>query len=264
LDFVPEAGWACLRELFGAAEQEVEGTSTADAVRLLDGLLVEEPGGSIAPGKAITLTATDRDRLLATIYINTFGTRVVNILRCTQCGKPFDVDFSLPELMAFLSPQALESAVERLPDGVFRMADGIRFRLPTGEDECAVLGMPASDAKTALLRRCLVDGESAVPLDGGMKEAVQTVMETLAPILDSDVETQCPECGQVQVAHFDIQHYLLSALHQERSQLAHEIHRLASAYGWSLTEILCLPRHQRKSLVTLIEAERSGRRRILQ
>ncbi len=79
---------------------------------------------------------------------------------------------------------------------------------------------------------------------------VQETLEAIAPTLDIELDTVCAECGTHHPAHFDIQYYLLSALQQDRPTLNHEIHLLASTYGWSLNEILGLPRSQRRSLVT--------------
>lgn len=261
LHFVPGGGWACLREISGVEEQAVEGAATVDAIRLLNGLLVAT-AGALDPGSASMLTAADRDRLLAAVYLRTYGPRVDGTVRCLRCEAPFDLDFSLAELQAMMraagkaaegqAGSTPETGPDPLPDGNFRLASGRRFRLPTGEDECRVAGLPPEEAEEALLRRCLMgDGSGA----DGEAEEVEAAMEAAAPILDLDLDARCPECGAEQRVHFDLQHYLLKALYSERSQLAWEIHRLAAAYGWSLSEILGLPRSQRRSLVNLAEAE---------
>jgi hypothetical protein len=41
----------------------------------------------------------------------------------------------------------------------------------------------------------------------------------------------------------------------DRRQLVQEIHLLASAYGWSLSEILNLTRGQRRAFVALVDAD---------
>jgi hypothetical protein len=48
---------------------------------------------------------------------------------------------------------------------------------------------------------------------------------------------------------------MASAFRRERPLLDREMHRLAVAYRWSLDDILSLPRTQRRSLVSLAEAE---------
>lgn len=264
LNFTPQSDWACLREISGREETAVAGTGTVDAIQLVDGVLVAVHNGELEPGRAAQLTAADRDRLLAAIYTAAFGARVAGTLCCRRCGELFDIDFSLEELTAHLwendrepASKGLDEPLEPLPDGLYALPDGTRFRLPTGEDECAVLGLPPVQARQALLTRCLTDGSTHLEPEDELSQAVQAAMTSLAPTLDLELDAACSECGELQPVHFDIQHYLLTSLLQERSQLAQEIHRLASAYGWSLNEILSLPRSRRRSLVDLIEAERS-------
>lgn len=271
LHFAPQVGWACLRELTGSDELAVMGTGAADAIRLVDGALVADSGGALEPGGASRLTASDRDRLLAAIYIDTYGSRIAGALSCRDCGKLFDTDFSLNALVAHLwqkeegpSGELKDLDVENRGDGFFEIPDGTVFRLPTGEDESAVAGLPPEEAARELLTACLSDKGANGDLDQGRHEAVQAAMAALAPILDLDLEARCWACGEPQSVHFDLQHYLLSALLQERDWLMQEIHRVAGAYGWRLEEILSLPRSRRRMLAALIEAERTvGRRELI-
>lgn len=245
-----------LRELTGFDEQSISGVDTATAINLLDRLLVRAPGSSAEEFNAAKLTASQRDRLLAAVYERNFGPRIESTLRCTLCGELFDLTFSLENLLAALSASASSSFADVRPDGTFSFPNGVRFRLPTGEDEMAVAGLSPEDAERELLERCVIEPENIVDL-----EAVQQAMEEVAPILDLDLDAQCPECGGKQSVHFDVQFYLLRALEQERKQMAREVHRLAIAYGWSLNEILGLFRSQRRAFVELIEADLSVQRR---
>lgn len=256
LSFVQTGVGIWLRELSGREEQAVRGTTLVDALRLLDGVLAEQPGRRAGPSMAASLTAADRDRLLAMVYLRTYGPQIRCTLRCTRCRSPFKIHFSLHDLLAFLDPDEKDlQGLERLADGSFQLQDGRHFRLPTGEDECAVFDLPPAEAEKALLQRCLIEEGD---LAESAESSVQAAMETVAPLVDLVLDAYCPECGTEQSVHFDIQHYLLSALLQERRQLAVEVHRLASVYGWSLNEILDLPRSQRRALVELIESERSS------
>lgn len=245
-----------LRELNGFDEQSIRGLDTATAIGLLDRLMVNAPGYSAEELKAARLTASERDRLLAAVYERTFGSRIDSTMPCTLCGEIFDLSFTIEKLLAVLSASASSSSAELRPDGTFRLPNGVRFRLPTGEDEMAIAGLSLVDAESALLERCLIEPENSVNL-----EAVQKAMEEVAPILDLDLDAQCPECGGKQSVHFDVQYYLLRALEQERRQMAREVHRLAIAYGWSLNEILGLFRSQRRAFVELIEADIPAPRR---
>lgn len=239
-----------LRELNGFDEQSVCRTDTATAISLLDRLLMRGPGSVSEDFKAIDLTASERDRLLACVYEQTFGPRIESTSRCSFCESPFDLTFTIESLLAAFDPVASQSAAKPEPGGAFHLPDGLRFRLPTGADELAAAGLPLEEAELVLLQRCVLEPEKDIDV-----EAVQQAMADIAPVLDVDIDAQCPECGGKQSVRFDVQFYLLRALEQQRKQIAREVHRLAVAYGWSLNEILGLSRSQRKAFVEFIEAE---------
>ena len=250
LHFLPGSPWAALRELCGADEQSVSGTGAVDAIRLVDRLLVQTPGTGIGPGNAKKLTTADRDRLLAAIYTHTYGACIKSTVDCHKCKAAFDLDFSLEELVDHLYANTDNVNLEKDADGMFKLAGGPGFRLPTGEDEYRVLGLPAEKAEAELLARCIKNTGTK-----GKQKKLQDTMKALAPIVDIDMNAQCPQCQYNQKVHFDIQFYLLSSIIQERNRVNREIHCLAYAYGWGLQEILHLPRGSRKTLVRLIEAE---------
>ena len=244
--------WAKLRPLTGEDELAVDPGEPAAGDALLERLLVAATAAAptIGPGSVPALSVADRDRLLAAVYRAQFGDLVEGVVRCARCAEPFEFGFSLDELAAGLV--AGEPFPVQGPDarGYYQLGDGTRFRPPTGRDLEAVAEMPAGEAADALLARC-VD----TPSNDFDRAAVQVAMERLAPILNLDVDTECPHCGAVQVAAFDIERHLLGSLAQERRFLTHEVHRLAAAYGWGLAEILRMDRDDRRTLVRRVEAE---------
>jgi hypothetical protein len=134
--------------------------------------------------------------------------------------------------------------------GTFKLgAKGI-FRLPTGQDELAIQGLSRGEAEKVLLSRCVVEGDPDL-----LGEEVLAALEDLAPVGGVEIEARCPECQHTQSAYFDLQTYLLRALAQERPRLLRESHLLATTYGWSLQEILGLPRSQRRAFVELIQSD---------
>jgi hypothetical protein len=192
----------------------------------------------------LQLTVFERDRLLALIYSRSYGERIDSTLKCTACSKPFDISFSLQDLACHSAP----AAVSAVGDGSFRMQGGVRFRLPTGEDEVSVQHLSGPEALRELLRRCVMEAPAELDV-----AAVQDAMEAVAPVLDIDINTTCPECGVAARVRFDLQSYLLQSIAQDRRRLWRETHVLATSYKWSLQEILGLPREDRRTLVSLIE-----------
>jgi hypothetical protein len=239
----------------GHDEECVQGTDTITAIQLLDRLLVTGEGNHTASIRAIDLIAADRDRLLAQVYMRTYGHRLESTVQCSHCGEPFDLEFSLQELLDSLQAEARTMDIQEEPGGIYRMPDGRRFRLPTGEDECAVWHLPAEETERELMARCLVEGDMVAE-----PEVVQQAMQEVAPVLDLDLGARCPTCEETQSVHFDIQAYLLTALMSEREHTAQQVHLLASAYAWTLQEILSLSRSQRRRYAALIRAEYSAPR----
>jgi hypothetical protein len=243
------ANWpqAWLRELTGIEEQSVAGTDVAAAIALIDRLLVP---GHRADAAAHTLVSADRDRLLAAVYQTTYGDRIKSTVECAACEAPYDMDFSLAGLVDHTYASTAISTVAQQPDGSYLLGSGLHLRLPTGTDELAVMGQDEATATAQLLARCLVQGD----LKAAESEA-QEMLAAIAPMLQTEMAASCPECGHGMSVLFDMQTYLLQSLLQDQERLGWEVHRLATAYKWSLQEILQLPRSTRKRYTALIETE---------
>jgi hypothetical protein len=251
LRFAGASRIARLRELTGRDEYAVSGASTANAIDLLAALIKSIPTGETGPLNAVDLVAADRDRLLASIYENAFGDRIESTLTCARCGEPFDLHFSLRQLIESVDKRTSIGDWKPLGDGRFEAVGGPSFRLPTGRDELAVVGLASDEVESLLLSRCAEGGEWPQG-----RVAFEELLERVAPLLDLELAARCAECSHPHTIQFDIQSYVLGAIAGERRRLLAEINRIASAYGWSLDEILSLTRSDRRQLVELIENER--------
>lgn len=258
LRFQPGTPTVSLRSLTGHAERGVRDVSTACAVDLLE-QLVEWPTGTMPQTRE--LTAPDRDRLLAAIYQGSFGGKIASTARCTACSSPFDLSFLLEDLLTAQERSAAAGSARALPDGTFVTASGLRFRLPTAREEIELAMLPAEQGPHAIAARCVLHPDINGNPTQDLLDELESVLEEVAPPLDLDISTSCPECNAPQTAHFDLQFYLLRAIEQQRNQMVCDVHRIASAYGWHLDEILGLERTERRALVQLIEGELPTRRR---
>jgi hypothetical protein len=232
-------GWVEFRPLTGHDERSIEGVSLLDALTLIDRLNSGHPNALIGQGQAALLIAAVRDRALAGIYTQNYGDLILSTPVCAQCDERYDLSFSLPDLLkayAMTAPPA---------DGVYQTAAGLRFRLPTGADELAVMGWPPEAARQELLKRCALSENT---------EGLEAAMEAAAPLLNTELQAACPECGTVQIAGFDMGTYLLRRLLSDKERLPNEIHTLAIAYGWGHQDILSLTRAERRRYIALIEA----------
>lgn len=239
-------GCVFVRPLRGDDEESVVDADTWSAIALVDRLLVDVAGAACGPGQAATLAAADRDRVLAAVYRAELGDRVASTVSCPACAAQFDLDFRLSALCAAIQPEVAAAGA----GGRYRLADGTELRVPTGADELAAA--LSSDPERTLAARCRLSGDAD-------DATIAAALEQVAPLMSTELDAVCPECGHAHLVRFDVQPFLLARLLAERDQRATEIHRLARGYGWSLSEILSLPRGRRRAYVELIEREQGGR-----
>lgn len=251
LKYASAGDFVYVRELTGHDELSVTETGTVEAIQLLDRLLVDGHETALIPGQADEIATADRDWLLAHIYRLTYGTKIESTISCTACSSFIDLNFNLDDLLAFIQSKTPDMSVKQVDKGIFELHDGSRFRLPRGKDECTIMGLSPDMAEKRLLERCLIHTSP----NGDTEEQLQTVMGQVAPVIETEMAAECPDCGKQQMIYFDIQSFLLSALIRERKQITMEIHRLAMAYHWNHNDILSLPRSLRRMYLSFVIAE---------
>ncbi len=252
----------------GLHEFGLRDTSSSSVVSLLRGLWLEPEGHDSGE-----LALPAREELLFHLYRSVYGDRILSSLRCERCEEPYDLSFSVAELLAScqapsggsleaVTGDAFDEDVRVEPaetTGWYRIGRGPEFRLPTGQDENSI----AEHGADALIESC-VKGDKGAGTNGLGKDkfgrALAAAIGALSPILDIHLEARCPHCSTPRSVPFSMQHYLLRSILNDRPLLLQEIHYLASTYGWSLDSILSLTRADRKSLAALVSEERAKER----
>ncbi|TVS00164.1 MAG: hypothetical protein EA406_01245 [Rhodospirillales bacterium] len=236
-----------INDLQGSAEWQIVGRQ-GDGARLAGFLIGEDEVERMPVG--------ERDRLLAQVYEELFGRRILASRRCGHCDEPYDLDFVLADVVAAVAATPQPPEVHRVrDDGRAELASGHVLSAPTHADENAVADLTLEDAEAELLERCIDRSSAHGPLD---PETAAAVLEWLSPVVDLDLLGTCPECGVAETTRFSLEHYLVRALAQERTQLLREVHLLAATYGWSRGAVLELARRDRRHLAALVEAERNA------
>lgn len=209
-----------------------------DAAGLLRRLAL--PGAGLVSGDAVDgLTLGDRDRALAALFVSLYGAAVLADSVCSACGATYEIRFDLADLAASRHP---DGSAEGDPPAI-RIGDS-RLRLPVIGD---LAGTPES-----LLQRLTHSGP--VPA----AEAASPAIEAADPALELDLSGTCPDCGAMQAAPFSISRFLEAALRRDRAFLLREVHLIASAYHWPLSEILGLARQDRQGFARLLIGEREA------
>lgn len=243
-----------LRPLTGREEMWLTHYAGAPAAplvtRLLSSCLVQI--GDMPASRPLTqrLLVGDRDFLVLQLRRITLGAQVSAVVVCPACGKNMDMDFSILDVPVDHRPQT--ATTHRLMvEQSAGPARTVQFRLPTGADQEAVLGLAVEVAVETLLDRCLVDtaGESLSP---EQRSAVIEAMDALAPQLDLEFDLSCPECSHAFLTPFDMTAFFLQEMRANSTQLLREIHYLALYYHWSEAEILGLTRSRRRRYLALL------------
>jgi hypothetical protein len=175
----------------------------------------------------------------------TLGQGVSAVVTCPACAQRMDVDFEADAVPVTQRPQTAETHPVDLGGRV------LSFRLPTGADQEAALGLDEPDAVTLLLDRCLV-GATAADLSAADRTTVIETMGRTAPRVDVELDLVCPECEHAFLLDFDLTAFVIEEMRTNARQLLREVHTLAFYYHWSEPDVLNLRRDRRRSYLSLL------------
>jgi hypothetical protein len=192
----------------------------------------------------------DRDYLMLQLRHLTLGDEFQAVFLCPACHAKMDVTIQAGEIPVERRPQTAACYTLELP-ATGPAGRAVRFRLPTGADQEAVLGMDLQSSVAALLNRCILDDGGAA-LSSEEREAVVEAMDQLAPQLEVELDLTCPECAHAFLAPFDPITFFFQEMRINGDQLLREIHFLALYYHWSEAEILGLRRDRRRAYLSLL------------
>ena len=220
-------------------------------------------GQSDRPGLVTTLLANCSDRddaafwwsqpvgvrtsMLLRLVAATEGCDDIPLTARCSCGESFE--FAVP-LLALPGGAADESPLHlRLDD-----ERTLTMRRPTGEDLRRWRdARPASrtEALRAMLDSLVVAGGVAP----GDEVLVSASISAMDPLVDFAVSCHCPACGAPNEVAIDLEVLALERLARRQAALLNEVHRFASSYGWTESEVLAVPPVRRAHYLRLIEEQ---------
>lgn len=196
-----------------------------------------------------SLSIGERDARLLMVREFLFGSALLNLANCPQCGRPVEWEMNTSDIH-------LQTPREPEPDRSFIHVSEdyeVRFRLPGGNDIQAV------SSAEQLLERCVIsatrDGKSlhAGQLPMEVREGVSQRMETEDPQADIDLLLDCPYCEHSWNACFDILSYLWEEIHRWAMRMLHSVHLLAKTYHWPEQVILDMSPRRRRMYLQMID-----------
>jgi len=173
----------------------------------------------------------ERNAALLKFRRTLFGDALASSLDCPVCGERLEFSLSAEALLGGAPAGATHVSV-----------DGVRVRMPTSRDLASVAGETDQAAAVRKLFDRLVDGGAAIePARAAMMvERLARALDEADPCLDISVDLTCPACAHHWNAPFDIVGFLWEEIDLRARRLLDEVHVLASAYGWTESEILRL------------------------
>jgi uncharacterized protein (UPF0212 family) len=199
-----------------------------------------------------------RDALLLSLREQAFGPSFSGLAKCPGCGQQLETSFSSDDIRA--SSGASTGGTEPDLDLSVCLDDyAVHFRLPNTLDLMAICHLSDLGAATqVLLGRCILEASckgEETPIDElpeTVLEAALKLMNESDPQADIQLNLSCPECGHKWQSAFDILSYLWKEIDIWALRTLHDVHVLASAYGWSEAEILAMSNWRRQAYLELV------------
>ena len=195
-----------------------------------------------------------RNRALAELRCACFGRWLRGWTACRQCGEKLEFEVDGTALA--------ESRAAGCNDPIDSL--GRTFRLPTTRDLARIAGeRDPSMAARRLLEQCMAPAtaeESADRSSGApawTEEEIDAVGESMAladPLAEILLHFDCPACGASFQESLDLPEFLWSELEGRAKRLLLDVHLLASAYGWSETQILSVSQARREFYLQRVNA----------
>jgi hypothetical protein len=221
---------------------------TGQALAMLAAAYPEVPAKRLAE-----LTIGRRDSCLIALRAGTFGPHLEGETACPQCGERLELEFETDDVL----PGPPQEDVDPGELAVSVSGWQASFRLPTSLDLQAAQSAEPSEIRGNLLRRCVTrlhrEGERKTvdEMPEELAEAVGNRMEEADPQAEVRLSLVCPSCGHAWTMLFDVAAFFWGEINARAYRLLYEVHRLASAYGWSEADILALSPWRRQAYLEM-------------
>lgn len=194
-----------------------------------------------------------RDARLLEVYERTFGPDLQAFTQCPQCGEQFEYRLSTREL-ALPLPETEQQLVVKTGETC------LRLRLLNSLDLRAASESPGVDrAFRLLLDRCVLErddrpGMSLEDLPESTLEQIASCLAQADPLAEIVIDLTCSACGHKWQLLLDIEGFLWAKISAMARRLLQQVHVLASAYGWSESDIMALSSVRRHAYLEMAGA----------
>jgi hypothetical protein len=182
-----------------------------------------------------------RNASLASLHQTCFGGALSGWVACPQCGERLEFSFDTGMLLE-----------ERNEDAGRLTLNGRTFRPLTSRDLAAIAA--ESDERAAarkLLHLC--SAEESEFTDEEL-DAYGDLLAEADPLAETQLDFACAACDHRWREPLDIAEWLWAEIEARARRLLHDVHTLASAYGWPERETLSLSETRRAMYLEMVQA----------
>ena len=184
-----------------------------------------------------------RNRALAELRCGCFGPQLQGWTSCPQCAEKLEFQMDT------------RAIIEQEPASTETVATGGHsFRLPTSRDLARSIREPDSrEAAHRLLASCCLDEAPPRWTDDELEQIGES-MAVADPLSETRLTLDCPNCGNRWDETLELAAFLWAEIEARARRLLLDIHTLASAYGWTETEILSFTDRRRAAYLEMVRA----------
>ncbi len=199
------------------------------------------------------LTLSGRIGALIAVYISTFyqtELELLHVCSASSCAKTFTTSLPLERLLD-MAKQA-----ELTPELDVKLDEGhtIRIRRPTGMEQRQWQSRhyrSESEATNYMLSTLVQDDET---ISSKQWEILMDALEDQDPLVSFYLINHCPYCDHAMSIPVDLEALMLKKLKKAQYKLQHDVHVIASQYGWAEEDILSIPATRRQQYIELIKS----------
>lgn len=201
-----------------------------------------------------------RDTRLLQLREWMFGLNLLNTALCPQCGERVEWEGNTSDFIKHALVEDDAAKEYSLEMDSYH----IRFRLPNSLDMVSIMDLAEGDigkannklATQSLLERCIVSNEfssNVCDLPDHVIDALSQKIEALDPLAVISATLTCPVCSHQWASLFDIASFLWAEINAWAERTLGAIKQLASAFGWTESEILGLSPFRRQLYLEMVK-----------
>jgi hypothetical protein len=219
------------------------------AILLLIAACPDEPVDALT-----SLSIGSRDARLLTLREWTFGPALKGKIQCPECLETVEFNTSVSDIKGTFQESRYDTFTTAI-DGY-----KVEFRLPCTNDLEAIFDIRERERiRSILLRRCINStfyGDEKVEVEKlpvTVTDNIIIQMSECDPLADMTFSLECPTCKHQWQSIFDIVSFFWSEIQAWAVRIIRDVHTLASAYGWSETDILSMSSIRRQMYLNMVK-----------